>query len=666
MLRLIVRQQNFYYNFEPISHYPLAFYRMQVVNLFRHSGCLVDPGLKNIYEFQKHFGHALCSANASFVKQPAQVRCLFLILLFLFIFTSSAVFFPGMSTAAEQDKPSVEIEIKGVEGKLLQNIKGYLRIYRKKDNPHFNVQWLKFLHRRAPKDIKEALEPFGYFSPVIKSSIIKESGNKWRVIYQVDPGPRVVVRQVDIKLEGEGSTDPDLRKLISSFPLKPGDFLNQDLYERAKKDIIQLALSKGYVDVKAETARILVNPENATSVIRLYFNTGRRYYLGKIKFHQDFMDPGLLKRYLRDFHQGDIFTNSLLLEIQQELSNTGFFSLVDVHPLFDQVENQQVPVEITLHPASRNRFSFGLGYDSDIGPKALIHWHNSRLNSLGHTCDAWWRMSNKKKSLKSAYWIPGEDPRTDKYGILTNLEYETTDDTRRYTADLDGGYYFLWKKWSSKLFLEGKVERFHESGKSWTITKMFSLGGRLERSSFPKTPFPRRGWHIYSELRGSAGLISDTAYIREHLRTRLLLPLFQRGRIMLKGRLGFAGVTHFSKYPTSLKFFAGGDGSVRGFRWKELGPKDSDGDVEGGRNVISGTWEFDYQVLEKWVAALFADAGNAFNSSLDKIYVGTGFGVRYLTSVGSVRLDFAWPVNEDGRGMKLSSMKFYFGFEITM
>ncbi len=579
---------------------------------------------------------------------------------------SPVLVLPVPCLAAEQDRPSVEVKITGVEGKLLENIRGYLRIYQKKDDPRFDLQWLKFLHREAPQDIRKALEPFGYFNPAIKFSLVHERGNRWKAQYHVRPGPRVVIRQVDIRIRGKGNKDPDLRKLVSTFPLKPGDFLDQDAYEKAKKEILELALSKGYVDVKAKTGQILVNPVKATAVIRLHIDTGRRYYLGRINVEQDFLEPGLLKRYLRKFHQGRVFTNTLLLQMQQELSNTGYFSLVDVKPRFDRVKDQHVPVDITLLPGKRHRFSLGLTYDSEIGPKALIHWHDSRLNSMGHTCDAWFNLSRKEKTLRTAYWIPAEDPRTDRYGILTKLENEKTDSTKRYTADIDGVYYFLWKKWSSKAFLEAKLERFRHSGESWTITKMFSLGGRLKRSKFPRGPFPRTGWYLYSELRGSAGLLSDTAYIREHFQTRVFIPAGSRGRLLLQGRLGVAGVSHYSKYPTSLRFFAGGDGSVRGFRWKELGPKDSDGDVEGGRNVMTASCEYDYRVLEKWVSALFVDAGNAFNGSLDKVYVGTGVGVRYLTSVGSARLDFAWPVNEDGRGMNLSSMKFYFGFEITM
>lgn len=574
-------------------------------------------------------------------------------------------FFPAPASA-DNNHPSVKIEITGIDGELLNNVKGYLRLYIKRDDPHFSVQWLRLLHAEAPEDIRKGLEPFGYFGPKIKYSLKKISDNKWLCKYHVDPGRRVTVSEVDVRLQGEGADDPDLRALIGHFPLKKGDYLDQDIYESAKKRIIQLALAKGYVDVKAVKREILVDPEKGSAVIRLHVDTGPRYYLGQIRIHQDFMDQDLIRRFISDVHPGDAFSNTLLLKLQQELNNTGYFNFVDVVPAFDRAKDRRVPVDITLSPADANRLSFGLGYDTEVGPNGSMHWHNARLNSYGHTADTWVNLSTKKNSLKGAYWIPARDPRTDRYGIITRFEQEETENTYRHTADLEGGYYFLWRKWSSKLFTEAKFERFRTNGDSWTYTKMLSLGGRVERTEVPRDIFPRHGWYLYSELRASPGLISDTAYIREHFRTRFFLPAGSRGRFFLRGRLGMAVASDFSKYPNSLRFFAGGDESVRGYRWKELGPKDGNGDVIGGRNVLSATCEYDYRVLDKWVAALFADAGNAFNSSIDKVYVGTGVGVRWLSPVGSVRLDFAWPVNEDGRGMKLSSMKFYFGFEITM
>ena len=565
------------------------------------------------------------------------------------------------------ERPQVKIEITGVKGRLLKNVKGFLRLSEKAKDPKFTIQWLKFLHQEAEEDIKKALEPFGYFTPEIKSELQQTGPNRWLARYHIDPGPRIRIKEVDVRLSGQGARDPDLLKLVRDFPLKAGDFLDQELYEKGKRAIIKSALSKGYMDVRAVVKKVLVDPEAKSAVIKLHIDTGAMYFLGKIRVHQDFMDPDLIERYIRGLKEGEPFTEESLLRLQQLLSDTGYFSLVDISPALDETgEDHRIPVDIYLEPASRHTLSFGIGYDTEVELNGSFHWHDARVNSLGHTSDIWTRLSMKQNMLKAAYWIPGSDPRTDRFGLSASLEQEDSADTERNTLDLEGGYDFLWSGWRSKLFSELKFERFRGSGESWTATKMFSVGGRVERSTIPKGPFPQRGWYLFSELRGSPGLYSDTAYMREHFRGRLLIPAGSRGRFLLRGRLGLAQVSKFSKYPDSLRFFAGGGESVRGYRWKRLGPEDSEGNVIGGRNVVSASCEFDYRVLERWVGALFVDAGNAFNGTLDKIYVGTGFGIRWLSPVGTVRLDLGWPVNEDGRSVKLSSVRFYFGFEITL
>ncbi len=588
--------------------------------------------------------------------------------LLFFCISPGRVSIAASSGNSTEPRESVKVEIRGVEGQLLDNVKGFLRILRKKDDPHFNRQWMLYLHRQAPADIRKALEPFGYFDVQVESSIKEIGRNNWVVTYEINTGPRAIIKGIEIKLAGQGAEEKQLLELADACPLKQGDYLDQDLYEKYKKSLLKKAMSLGYVHAAMPVARILVDPDKASARIKLHLDTGPRFYIGRIRFIQDFMDEGLLERYLGDdVKPGDVFSNAALLKLQQALSNTGYFDLVDVQPDFKNADNENhVPVNIRLSPAKRHRLSFGLGYDTAVGAKASMRWHNARVNSLGHSSDAWVKLSGASSSVNGAYWIPAEKPRTDRYGIVAGYEQEETDNTRRRTLKLEGGYYFLWRKWSSKLFVDSRYERFRTDAESWTGAKMLSLGGRIERSEFQSERFPRTGWYLFDQLQTSPGLISDTGYIRNEFKGRLFIPVGSRGRLFLRGRLGIAQVSDYDKYPTSLRFFAGGDESVRGYRWKELGPRNGDGDVIGGRNVLTGTVEYDHRVLDSWVAAFFADAGNAFNNSFDRIYIGTGLGVRWLSPVGSVRLDFAWPVNEDGRGMKLSSMKFYFGFEITM
>jgi translocation and assembly module TamA len=272
----------------------------------------------------------------------------------------------------------------------------------------------------------------------------------------------------------------------------------------------------------------------------------------------------------------------------------------------------------------------------------------------------------KRSTLKANYWIPVFDPVTDRIGIGSKIEKEETEDTDRITVDLDGGWYFDRNGWDSRIFSEFKMEKFRTDGDSWNKTKLLSMGASTQYASFPNDIFPRTGWRIKTGIRGAAGIISDISYTRVNMQGTIYYPLLNRGRINARCNLGFAWTSDFDQYPASLRFFAGGDESIRGYKWKELGPEDNDGKVEGGKNIMTGSIEYDYRILDKWVTALFVDAGNAFNSFPDKFYIGAGTGIRWLSPVGTVRLDFAWPMNDKDDDPKLSSIHFYFGFEINM
>jgi len=263
--------------------------------------------------------------------------------------------------------------------------------------------------------------------------------------------------------------------------------------------------------------------------------------------------------------------------------------------------------------------------------------------------------------------MPVGQPNTDKIGITSKFETEKTDDTSRDTFDLEATWVFKWQDWHSKLFTEYKFEHFESGDQPETTTRLFSMGGRVEGMFIENKPYPKKGWSAHIELRGAPNLIwSDTRYLRLHLKSRRLFPVRDKGRFILRGEIGLANVADFEFYPNSLRFFAGGDQSVRGYDWKSLGPKDKSGQVVGGKNVLSASLEYNYQVHEKWLAAIFLDMGNAYNSRLDKLYFGAGFGARWLSPVGMIRTDLGWPINEDNKQTKLDSMVFYLGFEVNL
>ncbi len=564
-------------------------------------------------------------------------------------------------------QPKVKVEIEGIKDDLLKNARVYLQLLEEKDDPNLTTDWIHKLYKQGKEDIRKALQPFGYYQVEVQSSLNQDDKGVWEAVYKVSPGPQVRISEIDIQWQGSGAAEPELQLLLQDFPIKKGDPLNHRLYEDEKSRLLKRAALLGYPEVKTIEKKVLVDPVKQTAEIHLHLDTGDQFYIGEIRIDQNILSPKLIHRYIRNIHPGDPYSQETLLELQQALATSGYFSIVDVNPKFAEAKEHQVPIEVDVSAAKRHRFSLGLGYDTDIQFNGTARWQNRRLNSRGHNSDVLLKLAQRKSTLRGSYWIPGYFPHSDKFGLITKFETEETESTDRDTLDIEGAYVFVWKNWASKLFTEYKFERFVSGSEPETTTKLLSVGVLTKKSVFEKNVFPRKGWGLFAEIRGSPGtFLSDTSYFRSHFKSILYFPLGDKGRFNLRGELGLAAVSNFDKYPNSLRFFAGGDTSVRGYEWKSLGPEDSSGEVIGGKNVVTASIEYDHRILEDWVGAVFMDAGNAFNDNLDKIYTGAGVGVRWLSPIGSVRMDFAWPLDQDDEDLTFSSLRIHFGFEVML
>ncbi|MDM7486487.1 MAG: BamA/TamA family outer membrane protein, partial [Vibrio metschnikovii] len=124
-----------------------------------------------------------------------------------------------------------------------------------------------------------------------------------------------------------------------------------------------------------------------------------------------------------------------------------------------------------------------------------------------------------------------------------------------------------------------------------------------------------------------------------------------RGLFRIDGSANFAD--EFDKLPPSLRFFAGGDNNLRGYGYQSISPRDASGSLTGAKYMATSSLEYQYRIGGNWWAALFVDYGDAFNDTPDW-KTGTGFGLRWVSPVGPLRLDFAWGLDsEPGDRFKL-------------
>jgi translocation and assembly module TamA len=558
---------------------------------------------------------------------------------------------------------SVEVVISGLKGEMLSNALGYLSLYQQRDNANLDATLIAELHREAPQQIADSLKPFGYFNPSIEGDLQQtESGFTAR--YQVEPGQPVRVKTVDVRWRGPGKDDAQLQKLLARFPAKPGEPLQQAAYDKAKTKLLERAARRGYPEAKAVQHRIEVDLKDNSAAILLHLDTGPLIRFGEVRVKQDFLDPQLVAGFI-DLKPGMRFSPKLLLGMEEDLSQSDYFSGIDIHPRFEQLQDARLPVDVTLTPAKRHHLSAGLGFDTDTGLRATAGWKSRFLNRKGHHSDLNLKLAEKEGSLKGVYWIPGANPRNDKWAIGGGLEYEDVQDHDSETAYATLSYLFKWGDWYPSPFVSYRYERFNAGLQDDATSNLLLFGIGVDRTEIDDKKFHQQGYQIIADVQGDPGLIdAEVPLLRGHLFGRYLLPLNAKHRLNLRGELGGAWVDadDLAKYPVSLRYYAGGDQSVRGYDYKSLGPSDASGQVIGGKNLLVGSIQYDYRLYPDWVIELFADAGNAFNDSLEHIAVGAGFGVKWLSPIGPAYLELAWPLNKQDDALTFSDVAFHVGF----
>ena len=165
---------------------------------------------------------------------------------------------------------------------------------------------------------------------------------------------------------------------------------------------------------------------------------------------------------------------------------------------------------------------------------------------------------------------------------------------------------------------------------------------------------PTNGYRLGVELSGANdSLGSDTTFAQAQASAKWIKSFGNRTRLLLRAQLGFTWHSDFIELPPSVRFFAGGDNSIRGFEFESLGPVDENGDVIGGDRLAVASIEYEVPFSASWSGAMFIDSGNAFTGSDFNARTGAGFGVRWRSPLGPIRFDIAWPVNDAEKGPRL-------------
>ncbi len=544
------------------------------------------------------------------------------------------------STAFAGNAPPAHptLELSGATGTLADNIRAYVNL---EHYPCDIEAWrLKRLVKQARQQTQEALHALGYYQADQQLQAQRNNGC-WSLSIQVDPGPRIQIHTIDVTITGGLEKLPGSQSLLRNLPIKRGTGLNHADYEATKQAIESLASLYGYFDGHFTRQRLRIDPQAGVADVILQYASGPRYRLGKISVNETRLSRQFLQEYIK-LKEGDFYNSEDLTLQQQLLVNSGYFSAVEVLPDRNAMHDQRIPITINTSPRKRHAYKLGLGVSTDTGPRASFNFENRWLNRRGHHYDVETRTSRITQEITFNYMIPLGDAGTHQLGLSLGYRDEDTDTSKststKYGAELTR---FLGNRWKRTLTLDSLVEAF-STADARDRTQIVSIGAGLSKTVSDDPLYPRSGWRLSGRITGARqDWLSDIDLLQATGGAKLIRPWGQ-ARLIARGAMGWTEVSEFARLPASMRFYAGGDSSVRGFGYKRLGPVDAEGAVTGGKHMLSGSLELEHPIRSHWGIAVFFDAGNAFNNfDTYDIEKAAGFGIRYHSPVGPIRVDIA-------------------------
>jgi translocation and assembly module TamA len=543
-----------------------------------------------------------------------------------------------------------EIELSGVDEIVAANVRAFLTI--DEEGCDADQSTVRRHFAAAPAQIQSALEAFGYYAPAVDSSL--ELGEScWTAVFRIEPGERVLIRSVDVRIDGAASTDAAFATAQSNSALRAGEPLRHAQYEGLKQQFQNLARDRGYASARFTANRIDIYPLELVADVTLHFESGDRYRFGEVVVEQNVLREDFVATFIQ-IKPGDPYDNALLTSTYVALNDSGYFDVIDVRPQPPDNESRTIDVTMVLGGVPRRLINYGVGFSTDTGPRFRFGRNIRRWNERGHQLAVNALLSPVVSEVTAIYRYPVGDPRYEWVSFDGGIKRENTDTAESETLAF-GARRVVERPsgWSRTQLMSLLLEDFEVAGQEGRSRLLMPEHdwSRLRTDSAVR---PSQGSKTDFELRGAGDALgSDTSFIQAVASTKWITSLSNRARVIARARLGVTWEDEFEDLPPSVRFFAGGDTSIRGYEFESLGPMDAAGQVIGGSRLAVASVEYEHPIRQRWSFAVFVDSGNAFTNGDFDAKTGAGIGARWLSPLGPIRLDIGFPINDPEHGARI-------------
>ncbi|MDE2332981.1 MAG: BamA/TamA family outer membrane protein [Rhodospirillales bacterium] len=542
---------------------------------------------------------------------------------------------------------------------------------------------------RAQQDIgrlQTALQSFGYYDGTVAVTVDRlaagdpalpdrlaqvAQGHAVAVTVTPTPGPLFTLGRISV----HGTLPPQARAAIGLHAGQPA--VAADVLA-AQARLQTALLAEGYALASVPTPRAYENPGRHTLDIVFDVTAGPRVDLGAIRLEglhavaQGFIRHRLL------VHPGQRFSPQAIDRAQADLQSLGVFSSVAVHPARQLDAQGRLPLTFVMQERPAHTVSLNADYATDLGTSLGIGWsdrnvfgHAEQLH-LGAQIDGFAGRATRNpgydisaRFVKPDWRARGQTLSLDVAALRRSL------DTYDQTALLGRASLLrhLATHWTVSTGLNAAEESINQQG----VTRDYTLLGLPLQASYDSTNSlldPTRGVRLNlsaTPTQSFGGRTSSFLVLLASASTYVDLADFGLGRhgrsvLALHALIGsIQGAGSAFALPPDQRFYAGGGGSVRGFKYQSIGPQFADGTAIGGLAVDLAQIEFRQKLWGNFAASVFTDMGQVAPRAAPfegGLHIGAGVGLLYDTSVGPIRFDVAFPLTREPGG---DAYEFYVG-----
>lgn len=572
-------------------------------------------------------------------------RCLFLMSLLTL----------AVSAMAQEPQSAPQVQVSGAGAALEANIRALLSI----DSEPCSADPVTLEARRAQihREVERAAQALGYYR-LAQQLAFQYPDGCWALQITVEPGEPVLFGEIDVRFAGAlPQESAPFEALLTNSPVVSGSPLNHRSYEALKSSLSALAVENGYFSARFSRSELAVDLARNRADVHIDFDPGPRFSFGTINISPiDALSDRFISRFV-PFASGTPYSTEALIELRESLNNSQYFMDVAVTPQLSAAQTTpgnsvtDVPVNIALQVRPRRSWTAGLGVTTDNGPRMTINYEDRYFNRSGHRQNGDLALSTMENRANISHIIPMRDPATESLSVSLGYLGQDNDTFSIDTYKLGVSYRstidipLLGEQWLQNIFSNFQRENSalntvavdgHESS-NLTIS-----GINWTRTAADDPIFPTRGWRVFTQVSGASNaFLSDLSFVQLYASGKLVHSLGP-ARALLRMEAGTTFVDGLSELPVSIRYFTGGDQSVRGYQYGSLGALNDLGEVIGGKHLLTASAEVDFPVRPNWKMAVFVDAGNSF-ADFDTLTLNksAGLGLRWMSPIGPIRADIA-------------------------